>query len=157
MSDVYAGQGVRITLHFELRLKSGEVIDSTFGKTPGAFNFGDGTLPEGIEALVRGMLEGERKQFEVSPEQAFGLPNPNNVQRFKRSEFNDIENLQTGIMISFADASQSELAGVVSQIDGDFVEVDFNHPLAGRQLLFTAEIIKLERLDNSGQEVVHAN
>jgi FKBP-type peptidyl-prolyl cis-trans isomerase SlpA len=52
--------------------------------------------------------------------------------------------LEPGVMISFADARQSELPGVVSRVEGDEVEVDFNHPLAGRTLTFEVEIIDVE-------------
>jgi len=48
------------------------------------------------------------------------------------------------VMISFADARQSELPGVVSRVEGDEVEVDFNHPLAGRTLTFEVDIIDVE-------------
>jgi len=176
----------RVTLHFELSLASGEVIDSTFDRHPGSFELGDGTLPTGIESLIRGMNPGERQRFEVSPEQAFGMPNPNNIQRFKRSDFAGINaagedhngdsggnghsnfngeaqgrvasnELQVGMMISFADAANTELAGVVSRIEEDHVEVDFNHPLAGRSLIFDAEIVALENLDVTEPERINAN
>lgn len=91
-----------------------------------------------------GMTAGDRNSFEVPPEKAFGQHNPSNVQTFKRSEFSADMVLEKGVMISFADARQSELPGVVSRVEGDQVEVDFNHPLAGRTLTFEVEIIDVE-------------
>ncbi len=91
-----------------------------------------------------GMKAGDRDSFEVPPEKAFGQHNPNNVQTFKRHEFSPDMVLEPGVMISFADARQSELPGVVSRVEGDEVEVDFNHPLAGRTLTFEVEIIDVE-------------
>jgi FKBP-type peptidyl-prolyl cis-trans isomerase SlpA len=91
-----------------------------------------------------GMKAGDRNTFEVPPEKAFGQRNPNNVQMFKRHEFSADMVVEKGVMISFADARQSELPGVVSHVEGDRVEVDFNHPLAGRTLTFEVEIIDVE-------------
>ena len=58
----------------------------------------------------------------------------------KRKEFSaDIE-LQKGLVVSFADANQSELPGVIASWDDQWVEVDFNHPLAGKDITFTVKI-----------------
>ena len=80
----------------------------------------------------------------MPPEKAFGQPNPNNLQTFKRHEFSADMVLEPGVMISFADARQQELPGVVSRVEGDEVEVDFNHPLSGRTLTFDIEVIDVE-------------
>ncbi len=145
MAVEFVGHGARITLHFSLKLKStGEVIDSTFEGEPGTFDFGDGTLPGGFEGLIQGMQAGERKLFEVPPEKAFGQPNPNNIQYFKPKDFEDPSSLKPGMVFSFADAANSELPGVIKSVSEDEVAVDFNHPLAGSDLLFEVEIIRLE-------------
>lgn len=144
MSAEYAGHGTRVTLHFALRLDSGEEVDSTFGGEPGVFEFGDGTLPQGFESCIQGMQVGERQIFEVPPEKAFGQPNPNNLQTFSLKDFSNAEDLEPGMVFSFADASQSELPGVVHSVTEEEVTVDFNHPLSGRHLLFEVEILGLE-------------
>ena len=131
MKELPVDQGTRVTLHFALKFSDGEIIDSTFEK-------------ENFEAYLMGMTAGDRNSFEVPPEKAFGQHNPSNVQTFKRSEFSADMVLEKGVMISFADARQSELPGVVSRVEGDQVEVDFNHPLAGRTLTFEVEVIDVE-------------
>lgn len=146
MSELYVGEGAKVTLHFELRLKTGEVVDSTFNSKPGVFSYGDGTLPKGFEELIHGMQIGERKSFDVLPENAFGMPNPNNVQTFKRSDFQDQESLKEGVVMSFADAAKSELPGVIKEVSEDKVIVDFNHPLAGHHLDFEVEILALSEV-----------
>merc|ERR1711964_883796 len=118
--------------------------DSTFEKEPASLEIGDDNLPENFEAYLMGMKADDKDSFQVPPEKAFGQHNPNNVQTFKRHEFSPDMVLEPGVMISFADARQSELPGVVSRVEGDEVEVDFNHPLAGRTLTFEVEIIDVE-------------
>ncbi|WP_203143956.1 FKBP-type peptidyl-prolyl cis-trans isomerase [Marinobacter mangrovi] len=144
MTALPVDKGTRITLNFALRLPDGSEIDSTFGKAPASLELGDGNLPENFEALLVGMKPGERKTFEVPPEQAFGQHNPSNIQTFKRSDFGPDMVLERGAVISFADARQGELPGVVHHVEGDQVEVDFNHPLAGRTLTFDVEIVSVE-------------
>lgn len=144
MNELPVGQGTRVTLHFALTFADGQVIDSTFEKAPATLDIGDESLPENFEAYLMGMKAGERASYEVPPEKAFGQRNPNNIQMFKRSEFNADMVLEPGVVISFADARQSELPGVVEKVEGDQVTVDFNHPLAGRTLTFDVEIIDVE-------------
>ena len=137
-------KGTRVTLNFALKFTDGEIIDSTFDKAPASLEIGDDNLPENFEAYLMGLVAGDKASFDVPPEKAFGQHNPNNVQTFKRHEFSADMVLEAGVMISFADARQSELPGVVSRVEGDEVEVDFNHPLAGRTLVFEVEIIDVE-------------
>ncbi|WP_166259088.1 FKBP-type peptidyl-prolyl cis-trans isomerase [Marinobacter salicampi] len=144
MNQLPIDKGTRITLHFALKFQDGQVIDSTFEKGPATLEMGDDNLPENFEAYLMGMKAGDREIYEVPPEKAFGQKNPSNVQMFKRSDFSADMVLEPGVMISFADARQSELPGVVDHVEGDQVTVDFNHPLAGRTLLFEVEIIDVE-------------
>ena len=144
MSDLRVGPNTRVTLHFSLSLEDGQIIDSTYEREPATFIVGDGSLLDGFEKKLFGMAAGSRREVTVAPEDGFGQRNPNNIQQFSRNDFaNDME-LMEGMVISFADAAQTELPGVVSVIDGDTVSVDFNHPLAGRNILFTADIIAVE-------------
>lgn len=144
MNMLPVDQGTRVTLHFALSFPDGQVIDSTFDKTPATLEIGDGNLPEPFEAYLMGMQAGDRKRFDVPPEKGFGQHNPSNVQVFKRREFSADMVLEKGVVVSFADARQSELPGVVSRVEGDEVTVDFNHPLAGSTLTFEVEIIDVE-------------
>ena len=144
MTHHFVGHGTEVSMHFSLKLASGEVVDSTEGKSPAVFQFGDGNLPSGFEACIQGMRAGEQATFEVTPEHAFGMPNPNNVQQFKRSQFASDMALEEGMVISFADASKSELPGVVKEFDDERVVVDFNHPLAGQTLTFDVKILDVK-------------
>ena len=139
--------GSRIKLHFALRLLDGQEVDTTFDKDAAELTVGDGNLPEGFEECLIGLTTGDRKTFTVLPEKAFGQPNPQNVQAMKRSSFPLDMPLSKGLMVSFADAQGAELPGVVSDIEGDWVTVDFNHPLAGKELHFEVQILEVKNED----------
>lgn len=144
MKELPIDKDTRVTLHFALKFENGDVVDATFDKGPATLEIGDENLPENFEAYLMGMTAGDKASYQVPPEKAFGQHNPNNVQVFKRHEFSPDMVLEPGVMISFADARQQELPGTVSRVEGDEVEVDFNHPLAGRTLTFDVEIIDVE-------------
>jgi len=140
MSDYRIDEGMEITLHFTLKLEDGTVVDSTRDKAPATFQLGDGNLPPGFEQPLKGLTDGDNGAFEITPEHAFGQHNPQNIQRMKRDVF-DGEAPEIGTVMSFADANGGELPGVVTEIEDDMVEVDFNHPLAGRTLTFEVEVL----------------
>lgn len=146
MTELVITEKTQVTLHFSLILDDGAVVDSTFDKQPATFVMGDGSLLPGFESVLLGLAVGENENFLIKPEQGFGMPNPSNVQRFKKEQFAADMDLQPGLMISFADASQGELPGVVKEVLEDAVMVDFNHPLAGKNIHFRVEIIAVAQV-----------
>ena len=132
----------RVTLHFELSLEDGAIVDSNFSKAPATFVFGDGSLLPAFEEALLGMQVNQEASFAMPPEKAFGARNENNIQMIPRSQF--AMDLEEGMVVSFADVGKNELPGVIAEIGEEQVKVDFNHPLAGRTLTFRAQIVALE-------------
>jgi FKBP-type peptidyl-prolyl cis-trans isomerase SlpA len=135
------GPETTITLYFEIRLQSGDVVDSNFAAKPATFTIGDGNMLAGFEAAIFGLKAGDRQVFQITPEHGFGMSNPSNIQKVGRENFAGME-LEPGLIIGFQDAS-GELPGVVVSFDEKNVEVDFNHPLAGKTLEFEVEILEI--------------
>lgn len=144
MNELIIGQGVQVTMHFSLSLESGEVIDSNFEGEPVTFTVGDGNLLPGFETALFGLKQGDETALVVPPERGFGEHNPENVQVIERMQFPADADLQPGLMLTFSDAQNNELPGVVTDISDESVTVDFNHPLAGRDVRFTVKIIEVE-------------
>lgn len=141
MTNLAIDEGTEVTLHFALKLENGDVIDSNFNSKPATFVVGDGNLLPGFERALAGMVAGEKNTFVIKPEDGFGQSNPNNMQVMPRSQFDDSVELVEGLMLSFADAQKAELPGIVAAFDDETVTIDFNHPLAGRDILFEVEIL----------------
>ena len=138
------GPNCKVELHFSLKLAdTGELVDSTFEKKPAELVIGDGNLPAAFEAVIHGMRAGERKIERIEPKDGFGQHNPSNVQRIPKDQFDSAVELSEGLVVSIQDNAKSELPGVVSTIDDTMVTVDFNHPLAGRDLEFEVEILSV--------------
>ena len=143
MTELLIGPDREVTLHFALKLESGDVVDSTFDKNPATFKVGDGNLLPGFEQAMFGLKAGDKRSIAISPEQGFGQGNPQNVQVIPRNQFEGMD-LSEGLLVIFKDAANTELPGVVKSFTDETVVVDFNHPLAGKALSFDVEIIDVK-------------
>ena len=141
MSELTIGPGRKVTMHFAIKLEDGQIIDTNFDKTPVEFEVGDGNIPEGFESALTGLKVGDHVELTIAPERGFGQHNPSNIQRMKRSDFKDMD-LEPGLVVSFQEPG-GEIPGVVVEFDDANVSVDFNHPLAGKTLIFEVQIISL--------------
>ncbi len=142
--NVPVSEGTRVFYNFSVSLEDGSEVDTNFGGDPVDFAIGDGSLLPGFERRIFGMLAGDRQMFEVPPEDAFGQPNENNVQRVPLEQFDEDIELEIGLVFSFADAAGGELPGMIISFDDKEVTIDFNHPLAGRTILFDVLIHRVE-------------
>lgn len=130
-----------VTLHLSLSLEDGTVAESTFEDEPLTFTMGDGTLEEGLELGLYGLKAGNTQRLVLEPGQAFGLHDPARLHQLSRSEFSTELELEPGVIIGFDTPSGEELPGTIVSLTDETVEVDFNHPLAGRVIVFEVEII----------------
>ncbi len=131
-----------VIMHFDLKLSDGSAADSTrVNKKPAKLVMGDGSLTPNFEACLRGLCAGDKKSFELEPDDAFGQPNPDNVHHMDRSRFGADLALEEGMIMAFSQPDGSEVPGIVRSIAGDSVTIDFNHPLAGQTVIFDVEII----------------
>jgi FKBP-type peptidyl-prolyl cis-trans isomerase SlpA len=145
MTETRINHDTQVTLHFTLKLPGGEAIDSTKDKGPATFKVGDGSLLPGFEQSLFGLKAGDQRSFQIEPERGFGPGNPQNVQNVPRDQFVEME-LEPGLMVIFRDAAGGEMAGMVKTIHDTTVDVDFNHPLAGKTVTFDVEILEVTLL-----------
>lgn len=138
-------QNSAVTLHFTIKLKDGSVADSThnLGK-PAKFVIGDGSLSENFEKCLIGMASGQSQAIELIAEDAFGQPNPDNIHHMDRAKFIGETEVEVGTIMAFSGPDGMEIPGIITEIVGDSVTVDFNHPLAGQDVIFDVEILSVE-------------
>jgi FKBP-type peptidyl-prolyl cis-trans isomerase SlpA len=130
-------------MHFTVSLSTGEILDSTHERSePPSFEFGDGNLLPGFEKAIEGMQAGDQGRFMIAAEDGFGVWQEDNVQHFPRHQFGE-QLLEPGMVMQFSDASGGELPGVIKALPENAVEVDFNHPLAGRELVFEVDVLRV--------------
>ncbi len=138
-------QDSTVTLHFTIKMKDGSVADSThnMGK-PAKLVIGDGSLSDNFEQCLLGLSAGESKAIELAAVDAFGLPNPDNIHHMDRAKFVGDADVEVGTIMAFSGPDGMEIPGIITEIAGDSVTVDFNHPLAGQDVTFAVEILSVE-------------
>lgn len=139
----------KVTLHFAVLL-DGQEIDSTFERQPACFVMGDGSLLPGFEKRLLGLKSNDQREFDIPASEGFGERQQANIQRVRRSEFGSELPLQAGLLIGFVQPGGQEVPGLVLGFDDNEVEIDFNHPLAGRELTFKVQVLDVQNA--AGQE-----
>ena len=81
-------QGSEVVLHFDLKLADGSAADSTrVNNKPAKLVIGDGSLTLNFEDCLLGLQTGDKKSFTLEANDAFGMPNPDNLHHLERSKF----------------------------------------------------------------------
>ncbi len=141
-------EGARVTLHFSLSLETGDIVDSNYAGKPASFHVGDGSLLPGFEECLLGMGINDEIEKKLPAEQAFGEINPRNVHSFPAAKFKSLiedplNPAEVGSIVSFQDPGGGDLPGVITRLNKDTITVDFNHPLAGKAIVFRAKILAI--------------
>jgi len=119
---------------------SSEVVDTNKGAQPLEFITGKGQIIPGLESALVGMSEGESADILVKAADAYGEVNPEAVQVIPKEQFEGID-LQEGMTLyGQGEGGQTVQVTVKSFTDSD-VTVDFNHPLAGKDLMFNVKVL----------------
>ncbi|GHD39897.1 FKBP-type peptidyl-prolyl cis-trans isomerase SlyD [Marinobacter persicus] len=128
------------TVHYVLKNKLGELVDTSEGSEPLHFLYGTPDIIEGIQKAVKDRNVGDCLEVTIPPEMAYGEYREELVRKVPRSLFEGVENLQVGMKFQTNSGDETQVVQVVG-IDGNLVRVDANHPLAGFTLYFDLEIV----------------
>lgn len=151
--ETRVSEGSKVDLHFSVTIENGVEIDNTRSREePVSLVIGDGNLLPGFEKALFGLRAGDRRTVHLPPEDAFGPWNPENVQRFDTVKFEQPPVI--GHMIEFEDKAKTSLFGVVKSVNEDITEIDFNHPLAGKNITFEVEIFKVTPAGQQGIKIM---
>jgi FKBP-type peptidyl-prolyl cis-trans isomerase SlpA len=130
-----------VTLHYRLALADGTPLVTTFGGRPATFQLGQGQLAEPFERCLAGMTPGTRGTFELAADQAFGPRHEHLVMRAPLADIPPGVSAQPGEVLELQSPQGHPLSARIVARDADSVVLDFNHPLAGRALVFEAEVL----------------
>ena len=136
----------------EYEVKDGEkVVDSNMGGTPLVFMFGKGQIIPGLENGIKNMEIGEKKDILVKAEDAYGEVNPDAQQVVPKDQFAGID-LEVGMTLYGQGEDGGTVQVIVKEIEEENVTIDFNHPLAGKDLMFHVAINNIR--DASAEEAM---
>ena len=132
-----------VSLEYEVIDKaSGEVVDSNIGGMSLDFITGKGHIIPGLENEVVKLNSGDSAQISVEPKDAYGNYDENAVDKVPIEQFAGIE-LQKGMPL-YAQSEDGDTIQVnVIDFDDEFAIIDYNHPLAGKELLFNVTVLSV--------------
>jgi len=130
-----------LTLHYRLATADDTELVSTFGARPATLQLGSGELAPVLERHLVGLPVGQRTVFLLDPDQAFGLHNPQLMQRFARNDLPNPGELRELALIEFKAPHGAAYTGLVRELTETEALVDFNHPLAGKAIRFEVDVI----------------
>jgi len=144
-----------VTFHYTLTNDRGEVLDSSSGGSPLAYLHGMGNIIPGLEKELTGKQEGDKLQVRVDPAEGYGERNDALIQQVPRRAFQGVDDIQPGMSFTAQGGNGAPMRVVVTQVTGDMVTVDGNHPLAGESLNFDVEIAGVR--EASEEELSHGH
>jgi FKBP-type peptidyl-prolyl cis-trans isomerase SlyD len=128
-----------VTIHYTLKDDAGEVLDSSVGAEPLAYLHGHGNLVPGLERELEGKATGDKINVTVQPADGYGDYDKQLVQRVPRRALQGIPNIRVGLRLQ-TQTAEGPRTVVVTNVMGDMVTLDGNHPLAGKALNFEVEV-----------------
>lgn len=141
MAEVKSGDTVQI--HYTGTLQDGTTFDSSEGRDPLEFVVGSGQIIPGLDNALPGMNEGERKTVKVDSAEAYGPVNPEMQQSVPREGIPADIPLEPGTQLQMQTPDGQAMPVTVVSVDEASVTLDANHPLAGKDLQFDIEVVKI--------------
>jgi len=129
-----------ILLDYRVRVGTGQLVESSAGKTPIEYLHGAGQILPALERALEGLVEGEQAAFSIGAEEAYGQRKEDNVVSLPRSLFPLDVKLEKGLCLYARAGGGQSYPITVKEVREDMVVVDLNHPLAGERLFFEVSI-----------------
>jgi len=133
-----------VQINYKGTLADGTVFDSSDGKQPLEFVYGVGMMFPGLEAGMKGLKAGDKKTITIKAADAYGARDEAAIQEVPRSQFPKEMELTVGMPLG-GQTDSGPVYATVKEIRDDVVVMDFNHPLAGQDLTFHVEVVKIRR------------
>ncbi len=130
-----------VLMHYSIALTNGSVIESSFDDEPVEISMGKGDVTGGMELAIFGLKEGDSQTLTLTPEQGFGNRDEDNIHYMPLADFPEELPPEPGLSYSFESANGDEISGTVISLKGNDAVIDFNHPLAGHEVVFTVNIL----------------
>lgn len=139
-----AKEGDTVSIHYTGRLDDGTVFDTSEDREPLEFTLGEGKVIPGFESAVLGMEEGETKTTTIPSDDAYGDRRDDLVLDVPEEQLPEDLEPEVGQTLQMRAGDGQTFQVVVTDIGDQSVEVDANHPLAGKDLTFDIELLDIE-------------
>jgi FKBP-type peptidyl-prolyl cis-trans isomerase SlpA len=132
-----------VKVHYTGRLTDGQVFDSSEGREPLEFKVGAGQMIKGFEKGVLDMAVNEEKTIEIPCEEAYGPVNEDLIQKVEKNKLPEGLNPTVGMKLMSQTESGHQIPITVTEVGEDFIIIDANHQLAGKDLVFDIKLVEI--------------
>src|SRR5512145_31469 len=143
-----------VSMDYTLQV-DGEVLDTSSGHEPLEFLQGAGNIIPGLEQELYGMAIGESKKVIVQPDEGYGALDPEAFVEVPKEQFPPSIPLEVGIEIQVTNQDGQPMSARIDSVSDETVKLDFNHPLAGKELHFDVKVVSLREATNEENEHGH--
>lgn len=143
MDQVKKGDTVSVNYHG--KLDDGSTFDSSEGRPPLEFTVGEGQVIKGFDDAVLDMKVGDKKTVNIPVEHAYGERSQEMLVQIPRSDFPADITPEVGMELQMSDDQGHVFPVVVAGVEDDTIILDANHPLAGENLTFDIEVVKISK------------
>ena len=155
MSDeLKVKDGLVVSMEYTLKV-DGEVTDTSEGREPLAYLQGSGNIIPGLEREIVGMVVGESREVVVAAADAYGEEDDKAFMDVPRGEFPEDIPAKIGTEIQVQNQAGQPMYARIDHIEGETVRLNFNHPLAGKELHFAVKVVDLR--DATPEEKEHGH
>jgi len=140
-----AKNGDTIQVDYTGKLADGQVFDSSIGRAPLEFTLGQSQVIPGFEKAVLGMKVGEKKTVTIPADEAYGPYHDDWVIQLSRDRIKTDTEITVGQVLNLTGADGQQFQFLVTNIsDNGTVTLDANRPLAGKDLTFDIQLVKIK-------------
>jgi len=132
-----------VFVHYTGSFTDGTVFDSSTDRDPLEFTIGQSMVIPGFENGVVGMSEGESRVINIPAEEGYGLHREDLLAVVERSQIPTGLNLEVGRTLQARSPEGGVTNVVIRAMSDENVTLDFNHPLAGKDLVFKVQLVKI--------------
>jgi FKBP-type peptidyl-prolyl cis-trans isomerase SlyD len=154
MTDLKVEKDLVISMDYELKVEN-SIIDFSEEGDPIIFLQGHGNIIPGLEKAIQDMKIGDSKEVFVKAADAYGEFDPENFTEVPRTGFPEEIPLEVGTEIGVNDENGEELSAYIEEVDVDKITLNFNHPLAGKDLEFKVKIVGIR--EATAEELEHGH
>ncbi|MBQ27748.1 MAG: peptidylprolyl isomerase [Nitrospiraceae bacterium] len=125
-----------VAMDYAVLLDSGEVGESTYGKSPVQFIYGDQTVVPGLYKAIAGLTKGDRRSFKIDPTEGYGVYEASEVRKVPRAGLPPELTPEVNMALQVKDPTGTYRLVTIKEVEDETLTVDFNHPYAGHTLTF---------------------
>jgi len=130
-----------VLMNYSITLTNGSIVESSFNDDPVEITMGHADITEGMELAIFGLKEGDEQTITLTPEQGFGIRDEDNIHDMPLTDFPEDLQPEVGLSYSFESPQGDDIPGTVISLKKESAEIDFNHPLASHEIVFTVHIL----------------